>query len=360
MIAARSRWLTVQSVSPLAAALVAVVLTAVTGCKTGTAGAKPSWWSFGGTPSSTSTLAAAPSFPGSVEKPSASAKPYPTTTTPNGYVLTEGSKTGGQPAAPQIDPAASVAAVTYGSTPPPAAPAAPAASMAGAGALPTTAAADAGTPSSPMSSIAPQVGPYASLAAEPTATAPAYPAAAAASPAAYPAVVESSPAATSLDATLPTAQAPTQRLADARGAEGWTAPPSPPTAGQSRYAATNGSRFGGVDAAVAPAASFPPASSAAIPAPLEPLPAAAAPAAMPAVIEPAMVPGGYPAVPPAAPLTPSSPLTPASPPARRPDPGYRPGGTSSYRPSRAILAGDAPDAGGAVLPVGYDAAAAGP
>ena len=42
---------------------------------------------------------------------------------------------------------------------------------------------------------------------------------------------------------------------------------------------------------------------------------------------------------------------------RRPDPGYRPGGTSSYRPNRAILADD-DAAGGPIQPVAFELPAA--
>jgi hypothetical protein len=39
---------------------------------------------------------------------------------------------------------------------------------------------------------------------------------------------------------------------------------------------------------------------------------------------------------------------------RRPDPVYRPGGTSSYRPSRTILAGDDGAEPGAIQPVSFE------
>jgi hypothetical protein len=54
---------------------------------------KPSWWSFGGSAAADpAELASAPAFEGDVKKPSDSAKPYPTTTTPNGYVLNDDAK----------------------------------------------------------------------------------------------------------------------------------------------------------------------------------------------------------------------------------------------------------------------------
>jgi hypothetical protein len=43
---------------------------------------------------------------------------------------------------------------------------------------------------------------------------------------------------------------------------------------------------------------------------------------------------------------------------RRPDSGWRPGGTSSYRPSGAILADDAPPAAGGVRTAAFDEPAA--
>jgi hypothetical protein len=49
---------------------------------------------------------------------------------------------------------------------------------------------------------------------------------------------------------------------------------------------------------------------------------------------------------------PAAPSTPT----RRPDPGYRPGGTSSYRPSRTILADDAPADSSPVRQVSFEAA----
>jgi hypothetical protein len=314
-------------------AAVAVVALAATGCKTGTAGIKPSWWSFGGTTADASKLAAAPTFTGSVEKPSASAKPYPTTTTPQGYVLTDTSRAPGQVAQAPAQAESVPATVTYGVTPPPAT-----ASVAATPASPAYP--DTGKQPSPLSSIAPQVGPYAGLPAEPASASPAATAA--------PLAAAGFGAA---DAASPPAQPAIQRVADARGAEGWPAPPSPaaPAAtGDSRYQAATGSRFGGDSIPASPAfnaASTPPA-------PLEPLPAAAAPAAVPAASDFPAAPAAYPAGSSSLPAAASP--SPSAPPARRPDPGYRPGGTSSYRPSKAILAGDEADVPAVVQPVGFE------
>jgi hypothetical protein len=43
-----------------------------------------------------------------------------------------------------------------------------------------------------------------------------------------------------------------------------------------------------------------------------------------------------------------------TPPTRRPDPGYRPGGTSSYRPAKTLLAGEEADEG--VQPASFETA----
>lgn len=308
-------------------AAVVLVALAVVGCKSGSSWtAKPSWWTFGGTGDDPAALASAPTPPTDVTKPSAAAKPYPTTTTPEGYVVENAQRAGQSQVAttsPQPQPPAESAAVTYGTKPP--APVEPPA------AAPQIAASSAATGG--LSSITPQVGPYGSV---PGAAAPAdqsLPSSsggfASAAPAAMPA------AASAFGAGLQSEGAAT-RVADARGAESWgTAAASPPSAaGDSRYGGT-GSRFaGGAVAAPAAAASF------AAP-PIEPPPAA--PAAMPAAM---------PAIGPTA--TPSS-LAPPTP-TRRPDPGYRPGGTSSYRPSRTILAGETGSEPGGIQPVSFQAA----
>lgn len=334
------------------AAIGVLLVAGATGCKTGTAGMKPSWWTFGGgSQDEAAKLAAAPSFNGSTEKPSASAKPYPTTTTPNGYVLG-----GSAPAAGAVagDPVAAAAPITYGVTPPPAK-ADPVAVATAPGTAPTTS-----PTGGSLASISPQVGPYAALPTEtpaaPSNLPPLQPIAAAA-----PTVPESSGFSAPPPAA-PVTPPDMQRVADARGAAGWPAQQTASASGGSRYDSVTGSRFGGggsaIDQPLAPpaaAAAFP---AAAMPAVLEPLPAAppsaAAPLALPLSPPPSAPTMGFPS-PPAA--------TPASaPPARRPDPGYRPGGTSSYRPNRAILAADPLESEpGDVRTVGFEApAAAGP
>ena len=145
-----------------------------------------------------------------------------------------------------------------------------------------------------------------------------------------------------------TAAAPAPRMADARAADPAAAipaaalPTEQPAYGNSRYSTTTGSRFGGTEAAsFSPAAAFPPASSAA---PTESgfaAPAAVSPLGAPATVSP-----------PASPAAPGL-LQPSAQPVRRPDPFYRPGGTSSYRPSRTILA-DESAASAAVRTASYE------
>lgn len=319
---------------PLGPRAAVVILAALaTGCKTGSWGAKPSWWSFGGSAPAGSSLTAAPSFDADTTKPSEVAKPYPTTSTPEGYALDGGAKPA---AAAAATAAVEPAAVTYG----------------------TTVAARAEEPeprfqpTSPATpaAVGPQVGPYASLqqpasAAPPDASDPA--AAAMAGFGAAPAFEAEPPPAA--QAMTPGASQAGTRVADARGSAAWSAPPAAASLGagdaDSRYGQANGSRFGnGLTPAAQPA--FEPNPSPDPAALLDPAPAmpAAPPARQPLLPTPpaaSALPGGM------------------APPARRPDPGYRPGGTSSYRPNRAILAGD-DSAVGPIRPVAYELPATAP
>jgi protein transport protein SEC31 len=324
-----------------------VVASLATGCKSGSWGAKPSW--LGGTPP-TAALTSAPSFDKDkdIAKPSEAAKPYPTTSTPEGYALSDATKTeGGQPAVGRTASLVEPTSVTYGATPAPAAtpPAAP----------PAAAVAE--------TAVAAQVGPYGSLqpqsAAPPTVGSIDPAGAATAGMAKAPAFGEASPPIAQAPAAQapaadvpppqgPATQPPGARYADARAAQGWAASPppgappaatgpvAPPQGLDARYGEANGSRFGAPPSAFA----APPAAAAA--APIEPPPAV--PAAPPAVVPPAtggdVLPGAI------------------APPNRRPDPGYRPGGTSSYRPGKTILAGDEPPAEG-VVPASFEAAPTG-
>lgn len=316
------------------AAAIAIALMLSSGCRSGaSASAAPSWWSFGGKGGDAEKLAAAPPFDGAIKKPSEAATPYPTTTTPNGYAVADAGGGASEPVAPPALPAAEPAVVTYGSQPAP----------------PAAVAAAPGPPA-----IGPQVGPYAQLASTPPpavpAAAPPAPPSSAAAPSMPP--YSAAPAAGSFPATAgyePSLQA---RTADPYGLSGApAAAPVEPASPASRYASMPGSRFGGVSFS-SPGAS----------APLEPAlvpPPAAAPAAAtglplsPAVSPPPSAPAMLPAPPPL-PGAPPLPSPQTTPPPRRPDPGYRPGGTSSYRPTRAILVESAPAAPSAVRTAAFE------
>ena len=351
----------------LAAALIGCVTPAV-GCKTGTSFAKPSWWTFGGTPKpDADSLSAAPPYGGDIKKPSELAKPYPTTSTPSGYVI-NGTASPADAAAQQVQAAQPQTPVVYGTTPPQAADPA-AASVA---AVPPAAA-----PQQPSaSSIAPQVGPYASLDGDsiPPPGQPLPPLSPSTTPSMGPMPsmpsMASSPGmpATPSEASLPNAayssfpaaqpapvgMTPPARMADARSADPAAAIPAAALPAEaaagagSRYSTNTGSRFSGAEAA-----SFPPAATSQ-PAAYGSLPDAGLPASPPAS------PFAVPATPPAA-GTPAAPgfLPPSAQPVRRPDPGYRPGGTSSYRPSRAILADDPSPASGGVRTASFEEPTAG-
>lgn len=344
MTAKSGRW-RVESGSAWRWMTVACLLVGIAGCKTGTSMAPPSWWKLGGSnPADASKLAAAPPFDGKITKPSETATPYPTTSTPNGYVSTSGE--GGAPAVPpQIAAAAEQPPVIYGTTPPPSARQPEAAAVVAA--APPAAAAYPATSGQPGGAIAPQVGPYAALAgqapaasqAPPAAATPIDPLASLAQPSAGPlppmqAATQPSPLSTpAAGSGFPSTAGyePAARIADARTAEAFapaTAAAAAATA-DSRYA-NAGSRFGGGQPAAVPPAShsmpdtvMPPAMQ-----PAFSTSPAAAPAASPLPAAPASAPA-MPGMPPATP-------------ARRPDPVYRPFGTSSYRPSREMLVDQAP------------------
>lgn len=306
----------------------ACLVVASTGCKGGTSGSRPSLWSFG-SGSDPSKLAAAPPFDesktsGGVAKPSNLASPYPTTTTPEGYAIDgSGPKAATQMAAvyPSTDNAAPI---TYGQ--PAAAPTA----------YPTTAAAVIGA-SSPSTAIGPQAGPYATLPSSPPSA-----------PGAAPSF--ESPAGGMASASIPaeSVSAPAARVADSRfgGSFG-----DPPAASGTQYDAVGESRFSGsrFTAAAAPPAAEAFSAGAAPSAPIEPRLEPARDTALQPSVPPAAL------VPPAADPASSLPSTPP-PPRRRPDPGYRPGGTSSYRPNRAILVGE-PVNDPAVRTAGFESSA---
>lgn len=325
---------------PLLSALClsALLASCVTGCRSGSATALPSWSMFGGSNKASSTLAAAPPFEGDVAKPSASAKPYPTTSTPDGYVLDNGT---GRPADPSAASGpADGGAVVYGS-PPPTPAAAPAAEPAAAyAAAPAVAPTSAPGVDAPMSSIVPQVGPYA-------AATPATPALVEASPPPDAAGGQSSPAGFAAAPGFDGPASPPERMADARGATSWAAdrgatPPQQdmdPSAGSSRYA--GGSRFAGGGTAQPAAAAWPAAQTGNAGEPPAAWPAATSapapfsesnsspPAAFPTAAPPGTQPPSFPTAPAAS--NQAAPAALPDGPVRRPDPGYRPGGTSNYR-----------------------------
>jgi len=334
----------------------ACLLFGLSGCKSGTSAWSPSWSAFGGSNASEAAkLTAAPPFDGksakggSIEKPSASASPYPTTTTPSGYVVNTPKNTssldadpsrGSLPSSPKV---AFQAPVTYGTTPPPSAQPSVEAAM------------TAGTTRSPG---APQIGPYASLPAGNSGIGDGSRASSVGT--------TSAPAGSAFPATA--GYEPT-RLADARSAASYSQPQaatdgslasglSSSGVADSRYASAS-SRFGGGPplAALAPQA---PASFPTAPPAEQPTTAVSA-----ALVPPAAgLPQNF-VPPPAAPSAPATtlPILPGSlpaPPVRRPDPGYRPGGTSSYRSSRSILVDDPPSAPSAVRTAAYEVPAENP
>lgn len=372
----------------LAAAILASLLPTV-GCKTGTSFAKPSWWTLGGTPKPEGdTLASAPPYGGGIAKPSESAKPYPTTTTPGGYVIT-GSAGPSATVAQQFQAPQSQTPVVYGSTP------LPQSTSIAAGPATTAASPMAGSQSMPPS-IAPQVGPYATLGGDsiPPPGQPLPPFAPSTSTGMSGmsgmsglsgAGGMSTSAGTSgmsgaggtspmpSEATLPNSayssfslpaanpagvELPPARMADARASDPAATIPAaalPVEAagayGGSRYSTARESRFAGAEPASFPATPSPSPTS--YGSPVEaPLPTS--PSAFPAIAPPA-------AAPPTGPRRMSVPeslapglLEPGVQPVRRPDPVYRPGGTSSYRPSRAILADDSAPASMAVQSASYE------
>lgn len=305
-------------------AAIALLLAAASGCKSSSWASRPSW--MGGVTPSASTLGAAPSFDKTVAKPSETAKPYPTTTTPEGYVLSDTTQTAGTASATGPAPT-EPSAVTYGSTAAAAQPADPRAYRQ----APTT-------PATAPESITSQVGPYAALepASVPTPSADAA-ATVTAGLAAPPAFGEAAAPGTS---PVPPAS---ERMADSRSS-GWVpTPPTQPTQLAPPLQPANQAPVGGQDSryGAAPASRFSGGSQQLTP----PAPAG--------FVDPGTLP---PAVPTAPVLPATQPTLPGTiqPPTRRADPGYRPGGTSSYRPTKSLLAGeeDAP----LVQPVSFDSA----
>ena len=361
------------------------------GCRSGVRSmTAPKWPTFGTAKPKgidDSALAAAPKIDASTQKPSTAATPYPTTSTPAGYVVNESSPTAGVAATGIQSAATDPAMVTYGATPPP--------QLAAAASDPR---AMAGLPeASAPQAISPQVGPYASLPVPPppaqSPTPPGLP------PASLPlepvpppaAQVASAPPGGGFPVAPPatssafpsTAGYEPSRVADSRGsvaaeaaapalaaagvaAAAPLAPINPQESGTPARYASDRSRYGDPLAAdpalAAPASAYqapPPAADAgwagagfagagfsgagALP------PAGAAPAVAPP-------PAPFPTAPPATlPATNPDGLT--SPPVRRPDPVFRPGGTSSYRPAEQIFVDEQPVAPSAVRTASFETVA---
>ena len=291
------------------------------GCKSSSWMTRPTW--LGGSPPPASSLSSAPAFDKGIAKPSETAKPYPTTSTPESYVLNNGTRTDA-PSATR-SPSSTPTAVTYGAKPQPSSTA--------------TAAAPA---------ITPQVGPYAPVQQTPYDATPSDPAAAVTSGFA------AAPAFAGGNAAPPASPTPPQaaRFADASGgASGWTPPPSTPAQA----------------ASISPGMSaFPPTSQ---PDPTDSGYGSGTSSRFSTGFQPPQAPASteqqpqWSAPPPSTPssLSPPSTSTPEAtlpglitPPTRRPDPGYRPGGTSSYRPAKTLLAGEEEEA--AVQPTSFQSA----
>lgn len=310
-----------------AIAVAACLAIVATGCKSGTSASRSSWWSFGGG-ADPAKLASAPPFDdsksaGAVTKPSGLASPYPTTTTPESYTINgSASAAATQVAAtsaaayPSTDNAAPI---TYGQAAP-----APAA-------YPTTAAAVGGNLSS-SAAAAPQAGPYATLPASPASV-----------PASAPSSFESPGGVAFTGLAGEPATTPTARVADSRAGSSF---------GDS--ASGSGSRYGDVGAGRSSGSMFsagPPVASG------SGFSGAVSADALEPPLEPARDTALQRYEPPAAPPSAPAATIPPSPPRRRPDPGYRPGGTSSYQPNRAILVGE-PITDPAVRTAGFDTPAA--
>jgi len=301
-----------MGIRPAGIALAVIVTTAVAGCRTGSWTPSSSWSMFGSQPKSADTVAAgAPA--GDITKPSATAQPYPTTSTPESYSLARNTPV------PGTTPPADVGPVVYGSTPPPAGPTA----VAGA----AVRGSDPGPPATPLAAIAPQVGPYASSGGgtpngwddpPPVATPESTP---------YPGVTPGS------------ASPPPARLAENTPATSWSpaAESAVPSVGPSSRYATGNSRFSSPSAT--------PVGAAEVPTGFQPL-LAAPPSASPFPPPPA---AAFDQAPPPATPTAIPPMVPPAAAPRRPDPGYRPGGTSSYRSRPDVIMGER-----AVQPVVFD------
>ena len=303
-----------------------MLLACGSGCKSGSS-MGTSWGSLGMGGPDPATLAEAPAFEGDTTKPSATAQPYPTTSTPDSYALQPNDQglPGDQalPAMVAATPPAPQSPVTYGSTPPTA--------------QPTTSDSGAVASTSPQ----PQVGPYQTV----------------------PSAVSSAP---DTLASAPQASGTMSRFGNSSAPTGTAPPPMASTAASGRFSSLGDQRVAGLQPSASMGGSrfsSPPAVNAPVsPAFSQTAPNASStgsrfsamsdsPAGSPAVSfpetrpntqqsvfsatspeeSPSTVPHGHPSL--ESPMH-SSPVPPTS---RRPDPGYRPGGTSSYQPASPII-----------------------
>ena len=352
------------------------------GCRSGVRSmTAPKWPTFGTAKPKgidDSALAAAPKIDASTQKPSTAATPYPTTSTPAGYVVNENSPTAGAAATGIQSAATDPAMVTYGATPPP--------QLAAADSDPR---AMAGLPESSVpQAISPQVGPYASLPAPPppaksptppglqpaslplepvpppaaqVAAAPpggGYPVAPPATSSAFPSTAgyEPSRVADSRGSVAAEAAAPALAAAGVAAAAP-LAPIESQESGTSARYASDRSRYGDPSAAdpavAAPASAYPaPPAAPAGDAGWAGAGFAGAGALPPAAAAPAPFPTAPPATLPAA-----NPDGLTSPPVRRPDPVFRPGGTSSYRPAEQIFVDEQSVAPSAVRTASFETVA---
>ena len=326
------RWSVVVGTVHLSCLL--VLIACGTGCKSG-ASMGTSWGSFGMGGPDPATLAEAPAFEGDTTKPSANAQPYPTTSTPDSYVLQATDQSlpdgaGDQSARGMV--AATTpppqSPVTYGSTPPTNQPTTPS--------------------SSAVATVSPQaqVGPYQTV---PTANSDAPDTLASAS-------VGSAPA-----ASAPAAFGTTSRFSTSSTSAG--TPPPPVASG--RFSGLEDQRVAGLQPSSTMAGSrfsSPPA----VASPVAPAFSQAEPSTTSATSRFSQMPSspGSPeasfrktqldtqqsasattssqesslTAPQSHPLLEDPMQVPPVPPtSRRPDPGYRPGGTSSYQPASPII-----------------------
>ena len=320
------RWSAVVGTVELSCLL--VLIACGSGCKSG-ASMGTSWGSLGMSGPDPATLAEAPAFEGDTTKPSATAQPYPTTSTPDSYALQPSDQAlPGDQALPAMVAATSPppqSPVTYGSAPP--------------ADQPTTPAPSSVASASPQ----PQVGPYQAV------------------PAAVPAAV---PVAAGSLASAPQASGTTSRFSSA--AASTSPPPMAGSAASGRFSSLGDQRVAGLQPSASMAGSrfsSPPA----VGSPVSPAfsqtassepssgsrfsemppssvgtPAVSFPETRPNAQQsvssmnspeesPLTTPEGHPSL--EAPMH-SPPVPPTS---RRPDPGYRPGGTSSYQPAAPII-----------------------